>query len=469
MGKKISLEQWFSDLRAQQMSADQKQAVYSRINDQINRTLFLNKVRWYMKVGSLTTAILFAVLLFFSAYSPSSPDELLVVETNNPAVKTLKLNGSTKLVSASSVGKLITVQWDISIFKDDELIETENLDSGDIVQLKEWARVVLTVREGVRATVVGPAEFTIERVTVNPTKDIYMLNLLEGEYIELKALPAKEKTTTNASQKQETVVVKTQTVEIQQLPATRNLDVTISTQDGRPVVENDGDDIIVKRLNQTDDGDLTVLARNETFVVEQDELTQEDVDLYAQELEDDTFAIRYEVDASTASSLQDDEEETSQEGSDNQLSSQDPDADNTTTPTRRVLDEATLTALERSLSAAYTQNHVNNIVLYTVTANSSAQQIAVNNLAANINAARKTAQLAPVAATIPVLIAGVQELQTTLQASYYVSPGLARSMYTLTTSLQQLSTLPVREDLTGSTFEEVVWVLAEEYGITVRG
>jgi len=421
---KVNIDQWFEQMRNQELSDGEKKHIYSRINEQMNKTLFIDKFRWYAKAWSLVAAIAVATLLFFAAYNPSSPEELMVVDTTNSAVTTLKPTPNPTLVNASTVGELIAVDWDIAVFKWEEEIDTQNLDSWDIVLLKENARVELSVRQWVRATITGPAKFTIEHVTVNPTNDVYMLNLLEGEFVEIKALPASEETT--ATEKQETVVLKTPTVEIQQLPATRNLSVTISTQNGVPTIENDWDDVIVKRLNEDTEGSITVLARNETYTVDsQEKLTQETAEQLTQALEDDTFAIRYEVEEDSTVLLQWADEKAKEEVVE--------EVDIPEIPQKRVLDQAVLAQLEKALSPQYTDNHTKNI--NTFIDNPDAQNIALANLAGSVNKARASVGLSGVDSSLSSIQSWLQGLQSHLQETYFVSPWLTNRLNTIISTL----------------------------------
>lgn len=430
--KKVSIEQWFEHIRDQRIPESDKQHIYNTINEQINRTLFISKFRRYVKAWSLVGALWVAAVLFFAAYSPTSLNDILVNDDWRSVVTTINQNNRA-IVSADSVGKLIKVEGDIAIFKDNQEIITESLDAWDRVFLKENARVELTVREWVKATITGPAEFVIERIVMTPTSDVYTLNLKEGEYVEVKALPKKREDTTTQSKtpkKTETVVVKTPTLEIQQLPATKNLAVTISTQDGRPTVENDGDDIIVKLLDEDNEWSITVLARNETYTVEEKELTKENIEQLAQELEEDDFAIRYEVEedatALITAELPDEKDE-----NDNEMIVVD------STDSIRVLDADTLEILEKFLSEQYAQRHIDDAIQYAD--NSDAQTIALSNLAWSINSARSSVLLAPVWTSLEEIKSGVIGLQVHLQEKYFVSPWLIKRLYTIQSLLESIT------------------------------
>jgi len=113
---------------------------------------------------------------------------------------------------------------------------------------------------GIQAKIIGPAEFDIEK-----ENDIYVINMLAGEFVELKSVePEEEKVLTQkpfvtnepnpiaekAAPSPVQVVVKTAEFEVSSDSSDGTIDMTITEQDGQQIVENSGADVIITKLIQ---------------------------------------------------------------------------------------------------------------------------------------------------------------------------------------------------------------------------
>jgi hypothetical protein len=181
----------------------------------------------------------------------------------------------TKQVSyADEIWQIIETTGEVKIFANGKQKQASYLISSDKVLLLEWAALVFRVQDGVEAKIVWPAEFELDK-----SWDVYVINMLSGEYVELKSVEIEVPKTDrsfvldqpnplpkNVSVK---VLVKTVAFEVESDSAAWDIDMTITEKEWTQVVENVGVDVIITKVIK-DEKVVTQLKSKQTASINEE-------------------------------------------------------------------------------------------------------------------------------------------------------------------------------------------------------
>ncbi|USN55836.1 MAG: hypothetical protein H6765_04620 [Candidatus Peribacteria bacterium] len=159
--------------------------------------------------------------------------------------------------------------------------------------LQPDAVVEFTVRDGVAAKIIGPAEFAIEYLGEYDGMPEYGINLLAGDYLEVSSLP-------DAVEIEAQVVIKTPSFHLEKVHTSDEFAVVISTVDGKQTVENSGGELVIKKLVKENSQKVFVsIKTNQTVQVDGDIalLTDEEAKEVAVQLQEQPLAIRYDIES----------------------------------------------------------------------------------------------------------------------------------------------------------------------------
>lgn len=275
---RMNREQMIDRLRTLQLSANETQAIRQQIQAKRSKKLFLRKMRYYIRISAYTGVSVFAIFLLFSSYQPS-----VLERQENPITDTIvSVNPiGAPFAEASVIGTLVEVQGVAHVISNGVIVPSADIRLGELVVLQPGAEVIVQVRQQLYAKVVWPAKFVFES---HPNGSAtFILNLLEGEYIEiLTASEDSEPSPRTDIQPEETIVIKTKYVEVstQDQPDT-HFSIT-QTDDNAEVVSNDGD-LVVKQLVLDNEQQEISVKSGQTVRVSQTEIdmstptSQEDI------------------------------------------------------------------------------------------------------------------------------------------------------------------------------------------------
>lgn len=259
---------YLQDIQSTQLSSETKELIFRRFEAKKSQKWFFSRVTNYSRVATLSlVAISLLGILYFSSFGWQNSGEWRAYD----GLITFKADPAQTLTYADEIGTIIQTVWGVTITSNGEIKETDSLVSSDKVLLLEWAEMTFSVQDGVQAKIVGPAEFEVEKVG-----DIYVINMLSGEFVELKSMdpvedvaeqrveesptPSANPTSTsstlptqkiNIPKKSVQVVIKTPDLEISSNTDDGEIDVTITTQDdGKQLVENTGAELTLTRVIQ---------------------------------------------------------------------------------------------------------------------------------------------------------------------------------------------------------------------------
>ena len=93
----------------------------------------------------------------------------------------------TNVVEAWYIAKVVDFAGTFYIEKDGKQMQTSSINDGDVVVLQDKAQLVFHIDTGTQAKITWPAKFTIEKKSENN----FRINLMYGDYVEMKSLQAK--------------------------------------------------------------------------------------------------------------------------------------------------------------------------------------------------------------------------------------------------------------------------------------
>lgn len=439
----MKLENWLAELRDQRLSEKEKTQIYSRILDKTHTGVLTKRISFYAKAWVFTLALFWAAIFFLS----STPSTRIVTNPDSPiATITRPLNA----VQADTVGELIKVDWWITIFDWDKEISGEILTYGNTVLLQEDARVEVVVRQWVKATITWPAEFALERFVDESWNNAVVLNLIEGSYFEIVNVKISQEelddATTDPEETLETIIVKTNNFEIQQMPAQRDMRVTITSEDWVQTVKNEGGDIIVKTLGNDNEWTLTVVWQDQIAVSDPVlVLADNKPEAIEKELTDKQLTIRYEIEKplviNNVPVAEEDQETIADDGLETVTIQ--PKKPTTILDNRRVLDQELLTWIEGSLSLWFVSKHAGDITIYREAGDTVWAERSLAVVQWLVNRARGVAGLSPVDASFSWVIWWVQSLKTYLEANYFVPPSLISTLQSIVAVLEKAQATPL--------------------------
>lgn len=477
----MRLEDWFAEVRDQRLSDKEKTEVYSKILDRTHKGILTKRINFYMRAGVATFAVLWVVVFFLSSWVSTIPTENSnvwpIVAVNQPI---------WNIVQADYIWELINVEWNITVFDWEDEVDWVNLTYWNKVFLQENARVELVVRQWVKATIHWPAQLALEEFIDESWKKAVVLNLIEWSYFEIVTVQISELNEWVELQDEiaeETVIVKTNSVEIQQMPAQRDMSLTITNDNWVEKVTNTWWDIIVKRLWNSDDWSLTVVWQDQIAVVDwswsEVKLANTEPEIIEKELLDKQLTIRYEIEVPL---LIDDEEDSviieepevlevipTEEPINEIISPKEENLDEKQeipkeiTPVnkkeieieeksikekviskgKRALDQETMTAIEWSLSQGFINKHIRDITINRALGNEAGLWITLWTLQWLVNSWRAALWLSPVWASVTWLASWISELASILEKDYYVPPSLPWLLYNMSRNLSTAWSVPM--------------------------
>ena len=156
--------------------------MYHSIMDKQAKRSFLTK-RSVLHVKTFTYTSFIVVLLFgfYGMYFFQQNQSL-----NGDGVFLSSVNDWQSVAQADYIAKVVDFAWTFYIEKDGQTLQTSNINDGDIVVLQDNAQVIFHIDTGTQAKITWPAKFTIQKKTENN----YRINVMYGDYVEMKSLQA---------------------------------------------------------------------------------------------------------------------------------------------------------------------------------------------------------------------------------------------------------------------------------------
>ena len=173
----MNLHSYFTQQGEQKLSDERKFLLYQRICEQrsiapqsLKRSTLLTKNRIYAFL---------AFALFFVFFGNFFWENTEISEYR--AFFTQKVLPGFGAVNAAQVGEILEFNGEYIIEKEGKQFKNSVIFDGDIITLKNNAKIIFNINEHIKAEVQGPAKFTITKLS----EENYRLSLIEGNYLKL--------------------------------------------------------------------------------------------------------------------------------------------------------------------------------------------------------------------------------------------------------------------------------------------
>ncbi len=163
---------------------------------------------------------------------------------------------TTNTVQADYIAKVITFNGKFSIEHNGVITQTNDIRNGDTVLLKEWAQLVFEINSGTQSKIIGPAKLVIQKTTT----DNYKLNLIYGNFIQMKW----------NDEKQQTIELAINDIIIKQQDKSQPLNFEFVKNGVNQVIKNNGANIIVTKNNGTDKA--TIMSNNQVLAIQKNDI-----------------------------------------------------------------------------------------------------------------------------------------------------------------------------------------------------
>ena len=200
-----------------QMPELDKLIVYEKVRQHMEKESIFTKVSFYTKVAVYS---LFLLFVFFGIFYHQ--------QQITPGIKV-----ATNTVFADYIGKIITSTGEFQILENWNPIQSKFIKKWDILQLSKSSHLTLQVNQGIKLYIVWPAKIQLDNYTDSNWKEIYVVNMVDWDYISVKSNSAKDK-----------IVIKSKYFNIE---SNDNLiDLKYEKKWNATIIENNGWNIIIK-------------------------------------------------------------------------------------------------------------------------------------------------------------------------------------------------------------------------------
>ena len=178
----MKLQEYFNHQQDIHLSEAEKLDMYHSIMDkQVKRSFLTKRSVLHVKTFTYTSFIVVLLFGFYGMYFFQQNQSL-----DGDGVFLSSTNDGQSIAQAGYIAKVVDFAGTFYIEKDGQTIQTSNINDGDIVVLQKNAQVIFHIDTGTQAKITWPAKFTIQKKTENN----YRINLMYGDYVEMKSLQA---------------------------------------------------------------------------------------------------------------------------------------------------------------------------------------------------------------------------------------------------------------------------------------
>ena len=206
------------------MPDSDKLYVYERIRTAIEQESIFSKVSFYLKVGVYSLFLLF--IFFGLVYFPSKK-----------LGKGIKIVSNGNSVVADYIWKVITSTGQFAVYQNSKKINTNLITEWSILKVSKNSNLTLKVNSWIKLYIVWPSEIILKKYKNSNNQDVYVLNMLDGDYLTVKSNIAKDK-----------IVIKSKYLNIES--DDKEIDLKYVKTWDATIVENNWWDLIVKNKDK---------------------------------------------------------------------------------------------------------------------------------------------------------------------------------------------------------------------------
>lgn len=167
-----------------------------------------------------------------------------------------QFNENNNLAQADYIAKVVDFDGTFYIeSKDGKMLQTSNINNGDIVILKEKSQIIFHINSWTKAKITWPAKF----VLIKTQNHNYKLNLLYGEYMEMSSLQSKNT---------QNIQVAVDDIVVSQGENSKPIDFQLVKQGKNHVIKNNGAKLIV-----TSDSKQTNVDKKQVLAIQGNDIS----------------------------------------------------------------------------------------------------------------------------------------------------------------------------------------------------
>lgn len=379
----MRIEDYFKHIREVKTTDSQKMRIYQSILLGWNKKSILSKSIFYWKVSTYTILMVFLWSIFIWPIMKIWENEdkinysylswwFLVEEKSK-----LTLNQ----VLADYIWEIIDVEWEIQVIKDWVQVVTDKIYDWDTILLLNSAQIKFMVNNWTKATIIWPAKFDVKFLWESNWVKNFVINLMYWDYFEVKT----------QEQSKDNIIIQTKDFQIESKNISNQIDLKITTDWEKKILENRWSDIVVKKVID-DEKTYTSVKSNQIAEVNDEVKILQEIKTITQQLTTKQVEKSYEIEdndnsqeLSTTNELYFDDirTEISEESINTELWT----IDNALTfPSwKKVLDTNKSDQLKNVLNPSFLKKDIENLVLEYLKWNESWYKISYNNLYSRIS------------------------------------------------------------------------------------
>jgi len=278
----MKLQEYFNHQQDIHLSEAEKLDMYHSIMDkQVKRSFLTKRSVLHVKTFTYTSFIVVLLFGFYGMYFFQQNQSL-----DGDGVFLSSINDGQSIAQAGYIAKVVDFAGTFYIEKDGQTIQTSNINDGDIVVLQKNAQVIFHIDTGTQAKITWPAKFTIQKKTENN----YRINLMYGDYVEMKSLQANNV---------QWVELSVDDILVSQGSKTTAINYQLIKQGEKHVIKNNGSKLIV--MNQ-DSQNKTNLASQQVLAIQGNDVSLFDsFDKFAKAINNKDLSQTFSLALNTAS------------------------------------------------------------------------------------------------------------------------------------------------------------------------
>lgn len=274
----MQLHTYFTLESRKKLSDHEKFSLYQKIMAQRNRTQQTLARHWLIKkrflYGILTSVLIF---VFFGTFFRDR------VDIEQYRAFFVQKNPEFSAVNANQVWEIIAINWEYVIEKEGKQFQNSILFNGDLITLKDKAKIIFNINKETKVEVSGPAQFIISQKAA----DRYLLRLIDGSFLKV-----------DAATHEDIIEVETWDLTIQ-TQKNQEIALEISKHQQHLQVKNNGAPLLVHTKSSST---KTELANSKILTMQENDITKiEDIERFQQILAKDnnithTFVTKQTLD-----------------------------------------------------------------------------------------------------------------------------------------------------------------------------
>lgn len=218
----MNLEEYFKNQKLKMPEQD-KLVVFDDIKTQISNKSIFTKVSFYAKVSVYSLFLLFIFFWLFPA-------------NNSKNRSSLQISRNINTVEAWYIWKIITFTWDFDILDNWKKLDTNIIRKWNVLVLNKKTNIILWINSWIKLYLLWPAKVRFSTYKNDEWKDIYVINMIDGDYLSVKSNSAKDK-----------IVIKSKFLNIQSND--KLIDIKYTKDKKAVILENNGWNILINNNN----------------------------------------------------------------------------------------------------------------------------------------------------------------------------------------------------------------------------